>query len=66
MSSDMEQKMQDRYSQSEPDFDAEMKLPDGKSCADCRHINRCESFGVASKIDTSCDYHPSKFWEQPQ
>lgn len=44
-----------------------MKLPGGKTCGDCVHIQRCEAFGFAGKGDvpareeTSCDFFPRRF-----
>ena len=31
----------------EPNYQAEMRLPEGKTCADCRHFPRCKAlFGA--------------------
>lgn len=45
----------------EPDYEAEMKLPAGKSCDDCVHAGRCFAFGFSKSGNTSCDFWPSKF-----
>ena len=46
----------------EPDYRAEMKLPVGKTCADCRHGPRCDSlFGARRHGFTTCDFWPSRF-----
>lgn len=45
----------------EPDYDAEMKLPDGKSCDDCIHSKRCFSLGFSVTQRKSCDFWPSRF-----
>ena len=46
----------------EPDYAAERKLPDGKTCADCRHGARCDAlFGAVTRGFTSCDWWPSRF-----
>ena len=48
----------------EPDYDAEMKLPAGKTCGDCFHIRRCLGLGYTSaEANTSCDFWPSRFRE---
>jgi hypothetical protein len=46
---------------SERDYDAEMRLPTGKTCADCRHFNRCKAMYGAHVQRTQCDFHPSRF-----
>jgi hypothetical protein len=45
----------------EPDYDAAMRLPRGKTCDDCVHIRRCVAFGFSSPERTSCDFWPSRF-----
>ena len=46
----------------EPDYSAEMLLPDGKTCADCRHGPICDGlFGAVRRKFTSCDFWPSRF-----
>lgn len=48
----------------ERDYDAEMKLPPGKTCGDCRHVKRCRAFGfTSSESNTNCDFHPNRFIE---
>lgn len=47
----------------EPDYEAEMRLPEGKTCGDCAHIRRCSAFGFSSAVNMSCDFHPSRFRE---
>lgn len=38
-----------------------MRLPDGKTCADCAHLSRCVAlFGVRA-TNTTCDFHPRRF-----
>jgi hypothetical protein len=46
---------------SEPDYHAEMRLPDGLTCAACRHIPRCAAFGFSEPGRASCDFWPSRF-----
>lgn len=43
--------------------DDDMKLPAGKTCADCYHCLRCTALFGAKKENTSCDFSPSKFVE---
>lgn len=51
---------------SEPNYAAEMRLPAGKTCADCHHGERCDGlFGAIRRGFTSCDFWPSKFLEKP-
>lgn len=45
----------------EIDFAAEMALPPGKTCGDCRHCARCVAMFGHVATDTSCDFHPSRF-----
>jgi len=41
----------------------DMILPEGKTCADCYHCNRCTKiFGVNSE-NIECDFSPSRFVE---
>lgn len=48
----------------EPDYDAEMKLPEGKTCADCVHGQRCDMlFGALRRRFTKCDFWPSRYRE---
>ena len=49
---------------SEPDYDKEMALPDGKTCGDCNHIRRCKAMFGHTEADTSCDWHPSRYLER--
>lgn len=49
------------FAQPERDYEAEMKLPEGKTCGDCRHIARCLGLGCTWQARTSCDFHPSRF-----
>ena len=45
----------------EPDYAAEMRLPEGKSCGDCTHHRRCFGLGFSEVGRTSCDFHPSRY-----
>jgi hypothetical protein len=45
----------------EPDYDAEMKTPPGKTCDDCAHAKRCFAFGFSRPGRGSCDFWPSRF-----
>jgi hypothetical protein len=38
-----------------------MKLPDGKTCADCAHESRCVKIFGAASTDTSCGFFPRRF-----
>jgi hypothetical protein len=46
---------------SEPDYRAEMKLPDGRTCADCYAVRFCVGIGCTTAAATSCDYWPRRF-----
>lgn len=49
---------------SEPNYAAEMKLPEGKTCADCNNGRVCNAlFGAVRRRFTSCDFYPSRFTE---
>jgi len=50
--------------QIEPNYGAEMKLPDGKTCDDCQHSKRCFGFGFSKPGRTSCDFYPNVFKER--
>mgnify|MGYP000211005481 CR=1 FL=1 len=41
--------------------DNEMNLPDGKTCADCRHCQHCCDIYGRIPEDQVCDWHPSRF-----
>lgn len=45
----------------EPDYYAEMRLPDGRTCDDCAHSRRCFAFGFSKSGRTSCDFWPNVF-----
>lgn len=45
----------------ERDYDAEMRLPTGKTCDDCGHAKRCFAFGFSKSGNTSCDFHPPRW-----
>lgn len=49
----------------EPDYDAEMRLPEGLTCDACFHAPRCFGFGFSTPGRTSCDFHPSRFRAPP-
>ncbi len=46
---------------SEPNYRAEMKLPDGCMCADCHAVQFCVGIGCTKPEATKCDYWPSRF-----
>lgn len=39
----------------------DMHLPDGMTCADCRHFNRCKAIFGHIAADEVCDWSPSRF-----
>lgn len=41
--------------------DDDMKLPEGKTCGDCRHIKRCTALFGVKATNTFCDFAPSCF-----
>lgn len=49
----------------EPDYAAEMKLPQGTTCDGCAHAKRCFGFGFSKPGRTSCDFWPSRFLAVP-
>jgi hypothetical protein len=53
-------------SEAEPDYGAEMALPEGKSCDDCKHASRCFAFGFSQAGRASCDFWPSRFRPAPE
>lgn len=38
-----------------------MRLPDGKTCKDCLHVQRCEYLISRKGTETECDFYPSMF-----
>jgi hypothetical protein len=38
-----------------------MRLPEGKTCVDCRSLGRCRSLVGAKPEWKTCDFHPSRF-----
>ena len=38
-----------------------MKLPEGKTCNDCSHVERCISMFGAKRENTSCGFEPIRF-----
>lgn len=50
-----------------PNYDAEMRLPAGKTCADRKHGLRCDAlFGAVRLAFTSCDFWPSRYVGSPR
>jgi hypothetical protein len=45
----------------EPDYRADMKLPEGRACADCHAAAFCIGIGCTTAESTSCDYWPNRF-----
>ena len=41
--------------------DDDMKLPEGKTCADCYHEQRCVKMFGAKPENKTCDFCPSRF-----
>ena len=39
----------------------DMKLPDGKTCADCAYYKRCWALFECPADNTECDWAPSRF-----
>lgn len=40
-------------------------LPEGKTCADCRHLDRCVAMFAGFPEATACDWQPSRFSPKP-
>lgn len=38
-----------------------MELPEGKTCADCKHCRRCCAMFGHIPEDEACDWYPSRF-----
>lgn len=41
--------------------DASMKLPEGKTCGDCAHFQRCVWLFGCKATNKTCDWAPSRF-----
>lgn len=39
----------------------DMKLPEGKTCADCHWFKRCDWLISCKPTNTECDWSPSRF-----
>lgn len=50
-------------SATQTDYAAAMKLPEGKTCADCVQSRRCCAMGFSWPDRTQCDFFPSYFTE---
>lgn len=48
----------------EPNYDEDMKLPPGKTCADCFASRFCIGIGCTTPERTTCDYWPNRFRER--
>lgn len=43
-------------------YNADMRLPEGRTCADCVNGTTCDAlFGAVRRKFTSCDFWPSRF-----
>jgi hypothetical protein len=41
-----------------------MQLPEGKTCANCAHLQRCLALGCTRAERTACDFYPNMFRER--
>lgn len=46
------------------DYQKEMQLPVGKTCADCYAVKFCVGIGCTKTDATKCDYYPNRFVEK--
>jgi hypothetical protein len=46
--------------------DDQMKLPTGKTCQDCLHLQRCVSMFAGNPASRTCEFWPSRFTESNQ
>ena len=44
----------------------DMRLPPGRTCADCLRFRSCQAFGVADGDEITCDWAPSQFYPRVQ
>jgi len=42
-----------------------MSLPPGKTCGDCRHLDRCTWLFNCKRENEVCDFAPSRFSQRP-
>ena len=47
------------------DHYATMDLPEGKTCANCRHSYFCDNYIGTERDMTQCDWFPIRFIEKP-
>ena len=48
----------------EPNYDQDMKLPEGKTCDLCFAFRFCNGIGCTWAGRTECDYWPNRFMER--
>lgn len=41
-----------------------MLLPDGKSCTDCKHANKCLTLFKEEESNTRCQFYPNAYEEK--
>lgn len=46
------------------DYEKDMQLPPGKTCADCYAAKFCVGIGCTKPDATKCDYYPNRFREK--
>lgn len=51
------------YNPTDPD---KMRLQQGVTCGDCRHINRRKAIFGHTEADTYCDWSPSRFMKKEE
>ena len=44
-------------------FHPEAMLPEGKTCADCTHVQLCTGLGMTRPENPACDFIPIRFRE---
>jgi len=45
------------------EMDKNMMLPQGKTCKNCVHCERCTSMFGKKETDMSCDFYPIRYYE---
>lgn len=43
-----------------------MQLPEGKTCKDCAHFERCKGLFMCKPENTECDWSPNRFHDAEQ
>lgn len=61
---ELENEYWETYKEINHEIKDETKLPDGKTCGNCIHFERCNMLFMAREDWVNCDFYPIKFKEK--